>query len=72
MFKNKKLEVKLVSDDNDDRQCIHFKTPITDYVQLARETGKDVVKGAVVLTAVYIAADTLRRTAVHIIATKIK
>lgn len=45
-------------------------TPV-DLEQIARESAREVVKGVVVIISSYMAADTLRRIAIHIAATKI-
>lgn len=72
MFKNRSLQVKVIKDDDPLMKNYKPKTTPAEYVQLARETAKDAVKGAVVLMSTYVAADTARRVVVHIIATKIK
>lgn len=42
-----------------------------DYTATAVTTIRETVRGAAILTATYVGADTLRRIAVHVIATKI-
>ena len=72
MFKNKKLEVKLVDDSHMPNYMPNPKMHTEDVLAFAKDAAKDVIKGTAVIMATYIAADTLRRAAVHIIATKIK
>lgn len=62
---NRSIEMKFVkpkpAQDDDTPNNLHT----LDYVQLARETGKDVVVGIVIVVGTYVALDTLRKIAVN-------
>lgn len=64
MFKNHSIQVKLAK-ANKAEENEGPKTTPTEYAAIAREFGKDAVKGAVVLVGAYIAMDTLRQVTVQ-------
>lgn len=70
MFKKHSVQMKFVKD----QKSAEADAPKVDpdvYVHIAHETAKDVVKGAAALIGTYVAADTLRRIAIHVVATKV-
>lgn len=69
MFKNKHLQVKVV----DDPKPVDAAPRITpdDFRPLVVDTIQNVAAGSAVVAVAFVAADTLRRIAVHIVATKI-
>lgn len=71
MFKNRHAEVKIVKDKKEENYTVPWKLTPVELQQMLLETGKEVTKGAAVLISTYVAADTLRRVVVHIVATKI-
>lgn len=64
MFKNRSVQVKLVNDKNADENEGPKTTP-AEYAAIARDLGKDAIKGAVVLVGAYMLADTLRQVTVQ-------
>lgn len=72
MFQKHSMLVKYVKDNptQDQIEPVQHLTP-DDFSPLAREIITSVAGGAIVLTGVYVAADTIRRCLVHIVATKI-
>lgn len=68
MFKNKKFEVKMMKDeDPKDLYQVDF-----DQHANRRQLIEDVSTQAIVVIGLYMAADTLRKCAIHTVATKIK
>lgn len=67
MFNKRAIQVSLVKDKKtSEKAADSTPTPtIEDYVQTAREVGKDVVIGAAVLIGSYIVLDTLRQVVVN-------
>jgi hypothetical protein len=73
MFKNRSLLVKMVKDDKQPAQEAEA-TPqlsIEDYVQIARENGRDVVIAAGALIGSYVVLDTLRKVTIEIVKAKL-
>lgn len=74
MFKNRSLLVKMVKDDKKQPDSEAASTPthsIEDYVQIARENGKDVVIAAGALIGSYVVLDTLRKVTIEIVKAKL-
>jgi hypothetical protein len=71
MFK-RQIQVDIVKPSKSKATDEPPSTPPVDYAAIARESAKEVVKGIVVVTSSYMAADTVRRIAIHIAATKIR
>jgi hypothetical protein len=73
MFK-RSLQVSVVKDKKtSEKASEQIPTKTTeDYVQLAREVGKDVVIAAAVLIGSYIVLDTVRQSTVKIVEAKVK
>lgn len=71
MFKNHTVQMKVVKDQKSNKNESQDQ-PSVDYVQIARESSKDLVKGTALLLGTYLAGDTLRKIAIHIVATKVR
>lgn len=68
---NRNLEVKLVKPSKSTKTESAIDAPKTDLLaDIAMESIREVTRGAAVLTATYVLADTLRKVTVHVIATK--
>lgn len=65
MFKNRSVQVKLVNDKDVVDANEAPKTTPAEYAAIARDLGKDAIKGAVVLVGAYMLADTLRQVTVQ-------
>lgn len=69
MFK-RAIKVSLVKDKKTEKDSDQTNTPPVDYVQIARESGKDVVIAVGALIGGYIVLDTLRQVTVTIVKAK--
>lgn len=70
MFKNRKLEVKVVKNKDENAPSIPAPT-VEDYVKIVDETGKKAVIAAGALIVTYVLSDTFRQAAVAIVKAKI-
>lgn len=64
MFKNRSIRIQLMKDNND----LPSSETSVDQNDLVRA----IAQGAMAVVAVYMAADTLRKILVHVVATKIQ
>lgn len=70
MFK-RAIQVSVVKDKKNQKDPDQIPMSTTDYVQLVRETGKDVVIAAGALLGTYIALDTVRQVTIAIVKAKV-
>lgn len=59
------LQVSLAKPAKTDKSDATPKKSPIDYAQIIRESGKETVKGVVVIVGAYVLADTLRQIAVN-------
>ncbi len=62
---NRTVEMKLVRTPKKAAETDAPVTPTPDYVQIVRDTGKDMFKGIAIVLVTYVAADTIRQIAVE-------
>lgn len=70
MFKNRKLEVKVVKNKDENILALPPLT-VKDYEKIVEETGKKAVIGIGALIVTYVLSDTIRQATVAIVKAKI-
>lgn len=71
MFKKHTVQMKVVKDPKPTQPQAPARAPY-DYVYIAREVIAQSTKSAAILVGAYVGADTVRRCALHIVATKVQ